>query len=184
MKKRYIILLAFLLLTAGCVEVETPQECPQCECPTTCPELEVYFCPDGPCEDIIIDHIESADEQIYLAMYSLTNDRIGEALVAVAERGVDIYVLLEAGQISQYSEAYKLVEAGVPVREDTSSGYMHNKFMVIDNKTVLTGSVNYSANGVERNQENLLVIRGDYELVDLYQFRFEGLYEEGLEWVG
>jgi competence ComEA-like helix-hairpin-helix protein len=52
---------------------------------------------------------------------------------------------------------------------------MHNKFAVIDNKMVITGSYNWTASAGERNNENLLVI-DDKNIIKEYQNQFNILW--------
>jgi phosphatidylserine/phosphatidylglycerophosphate/cardiolipin synthase-like enzyme len=52
-----------------------------------------------------------------------------------------------------------LLEAGIPVRIDAAHAISHNKVMVIDGETVITGSFNFTKAAEERNAENLLVVR-------------------------
>ena len=56
-----------------------------------------------------------------------------------------------------------LQTANIPLIDDTEdgssgSGLMHHKFAVIDNKTVITGSFNWSPSAAHTNDETLLVI--------------------------
>ena len=51
-----------------------------------------------------------------------------------------------------------LGEAGIPVLVDKPPGLMHDKVMIIDSITVVTGSFNYTYSAEHRNVENLLVI--------------------------
>ena len=53
---------------------------------------------------------------------------------------------------------------------------MHNKFAVIDNEIVITGSYNWTASAGERNDENLLVIDDNY-IVERYQDQFNNLWD-------
>jgi phosphatidylserine/phosphatidylglycerophosphate/cardiolipin synthase-like enzyme len=145
--------------------------------------ISVYFCPVDNCRQAILDQINAAQSEIHMTMYSLTDDAVGDALVAAANRGVDIAVYLELGQISKYSEASKLVAAGIPVRQDTNSAYMHNKYVIIDGQIVMTGSVNYSGNGFDENNENLIIIRNT-EIASKYNTDFNRLYSTGIDWVG
>jgi phosphatidylserine/phosphatidylglycerophosphate/cardiolipin synthase-like enzyme len=55
---------------------------------------------------------------------------------------------------------------------------MHNKFAVIDNKVLITGSFNWTATAQEKNQENLLIIK-DTSLIKDFSARFEMLWEKG-----
>lgn len=186
MNKIIMILALALILVQGCVPVEECNCPPVVTCPT-CPSCvsSIYakFCPVEDCLGEIVTAIDSSQHSIVLSIYSLTHDDIGDALVRASERGVDVKVLMEFQQISQYSEAQKLIDVGIPVRKDSNSGYMHNKYMVIDGVIVLTGSVNYSENGVSRNNENLVVIH-DTTLAQKYTADFNRLWQDGIDWVG
>ena len=48
---------------------------------------------------------------------------------------------------------------GIPVQIDAKHAIAHNKIMVIDGQTVITGSFNFTTAAEEHNAENLLVIR-------------------------
>jgi phosphatidylserine/phosphatidylglycerophosphate/cardiolipin synthase-like enzyme len=66
---------------------------------------------------------------------------------------------------SRYSAATYLINAGIPVWVDTRVSIAHNKVMVIDHATVITGR--FTAAAQYHNAENLLVTR-DAELARLY----------------
>jgi len=51
-----------------------------------------------------------------------------------------------------------LIDNGLEIVRRKGGGSMHNKFCVIDEKKVLTGSFNYSKNADEKNDENLIFI--------------------------
>ena len=57
-----------------------------------------------------------------------------------------------------YSEADFLAHAGIPVRIDAVHAIAHNKVMVIDGETVITGSFNFTTAAEQHNAENLLVL--------------------------
>lgn len=50
---------------------------------------------------------------------------------------------------------------------DNAQGHAHNKVMVIDRQTVVTGSFSFTKTAEEKNAENLLIIK-DAGLVNLY----------------
>lgn len=122
----------------------------------------VYFSPNGGCEQAVINWIEKANSSVFILIYSFTLDSIGDALVDAHNRNIDVKVVFEKSQISGYSEYQRLKSNGVDVRNDTNSRSMHNKVMVVDGQVVLTGSFNWSANGEERNNENLIVVYGNH----------------------
>jgi len=52
---------------------------------------------------------------------------------------------------------------------------MHNKFMLVDNAFLLTGSFNWTFQAGANNQENLLVVDHPY-YIDKYTTEFEKLW--------
>ena len=137
----------------------------------------VYFCPEDGCADELITLIDSAETQIYAAVYSFTLDSLGDALVRAHERGVTVSIVLEKDQISQYSEFDKLVNSGIDARIDSNPASMHNKFAIIDSEVVVTGSFNWSQNADTRNDENLLILRSK-ELSTQYELEFQEILGE------
>lgn len=67
--------------------------------------------------------------------------------------------------------------AGIAVRTDNSSFFMHHKFVIIDNKRLLNGSFNWTRQAITGNQENLLVT-SDSQLVCLYKEKFSELWRQ------
>ena len=73
---------------------------------------------------------------------------------------MDVEVILDKSQRTEDDARTKLLmDAGIPVRVDAAHAIAHNKVMVIDGETVITGSFNFTKVAEERNAENLLVIR-------------------------
>ena len=52
---------------------------------------------------------------------------------------------------------------------------MHNKFAIIDNRILLTGSYNWTFSANHRNDENLMVI-DDPEIIEIFQNQFVNLW--------
>ena len=52
-----------------------------------------------------------------------------------------------------------IANAGIPVLIDAKHAIAHNKVMVIDDETIVTGSFNFTNQAEHSNAENLLVIR-------------------------
>lgn len=46
-------------------------------------------------------------------------------------------------------------------------GYVHNKFMLIDDPIVVGGSVNFSDASTLKNDENMIVVRGNTRVADI-----------------
>jgi phosphatidylserine/phosphatidylglycerophosphate/cardiolipin synthase-like enzyme len=124
------------------------------------PTWEVYFSPKGGCTEAVVKALDSAKTTVLVQAYSFTSAPIAKALVDAARRGVKVEIVLDKSQRTEkYSSADFVAHEGVPTRIDAVHAIAHNKVMVIDGTTVLTGSFNFTKAAEEHNAENLLVIR-------------------------
>jgi phosphatidylserine/phosphatidylglycerophosphate/cardiolipin synthase-like enzyme len=138
----------------------------------------VFFCPEDNCSANLISEINSAEKSIDIAVYSFTNTSISDALIEAKNRGVEVRVIFDYLQASsEYSVDELLENKEISVKIKKGSGSMHNKFIIIDNEKVLTGSYNYSKNADERNDENLIYIL-DKLLASEYQAEFNEIWDE------
>ncbi len=144
--------------------------------PVKVDKVGVFFCPRDACAEQLIQEINSADKNIFIAIYSFTHDGISDALVEAKKRGVEIEVVFDYDQSANASsDDEKLIEAGIKVAKRNGSGYMHNKYTVIDGNFVATGSFNYSQNADTRNDENLVFIES-FEVASKYKVDFDHLW--------
>lgn len=118
----------------------------------------------GDCEKITLREIHKARKHIRAAVYSLTSNYVVDALITARERGVDVKLKIDRHQ-SEESAATKLItrlrHAKISVHTISMPSYysMHNKFLVIDGKTVITGSYNFTIAAARANWENIVRIR-------------------------
>lgn len=123
------------------------------------PPWKLCFSPEGHCSTLILEAISSARETVRVQAYSFTARPIADALVDARRRGVDVAVIVDKSQTSErYSVMDVLTEAGIPLYVDYCCAIAHNKVIVIDGRTVVTGSYNFTQSAESRNAENLLVI--------------------------
>jgi phosphatidylserine/phosphatidylglycerophosphate/cardiolipin synthase-like enzyme len=121
--------------------------------------FKVFFCPEDFCSSRIISEIDKAEESVFVAIYSFTHEGIANSLISAKNKGIKVVVVKDFLQsTSRHSVVSLLEENNVPVFIKKGSGAMHNKFLIIDNKKVFTGSFNYSLNADFRNDENLVFI--------------------------
>lgn len=140
--------------------------------------LGTYFSPNGGCAEQIIYWIGRANTSIHVLIYSFTLQNIADALIDAKNRGVDVKVVFEKGQISKYSQYFRLASAGVSVRNDTNPDYMHNKVAIIDGIIVLTGSYNWSSSAENSNNENLIIVKSA-DVAREYENVFNRIWEHG-----
>ena len=129
---------------------------------------EVYFSPNGGCTKAIVNEINQAKSEIYIQAYSFTSAPIAKALVDAHKRGIKVEVILDKSQKKEkYTSATFLYNAGIPTYIDSKHAIAHNKIMVIDKETVITGSFNFTKAAEEKNAENLLILKNK-ELAAIY----------------
>ena len=119
----------------------------------------VYFSPRGGCTKAITDAIGQAKQSIFVQAYSFTSYPIAQALIDAEKRGLKVEAILDKGQLHEKKTKLGLLaKGGIPVRLDGVHAIAHNKVMVVDGKTVITGSFNFTNAAEERNAENLLIV--------------------------
>ena len=123
------------------------------------PPIDVYFSPKGGAADAVARALDAAKQTVFVQAYSFTNKEIALALKHAHQRGVVVHVILDKSNLSdQYSGADFVAHAGISVLIDAKHPIAHNKIMIIDGETVITGSFNFTNQAEDHNAENLLVI--------------------------
>lgn len=110
----------------------------------------------------ILSLIESACDEILIAMAWFTNRQLFDSLITCLRRGVKVKLVLLDDIINHCDFG---VDFNPFIRDSGSVFYlyppslkfMHNKFCVIDGKTVVTGSYNWTNYAETRNLENIIV---------------------------
>ena len=158
--KRLVCFVIVLGLIISAPSLSLPQEKPTA--------WEVYFSPNGGCTDAIVRELDKAQNTVLVQAYSFTSYKIANGLLDAHKRGVKVEIILDKSQKSdQYSSADFLANSGMSVKIDSEHAIAHNKVMVIDGETVITGSFNFTKAAEENNAENLLVIH-DKKLAERY----------------
>ena len=120
--------------------------------------------PKFDCARAVIDLFNQAKKTVHVAIYSLTEPDIVDAIITAHKRGVNVAILADATESKSANQAMmisKLAQAGVDVRLAVrQKALMHNKVGIFDGKTICTGSFNWTNNAEQHNDENLLVVDG------------------------
>lgn len=136
--------------------------------------VDVYFSPDGGATAAVVKEIGAARTEILVQAYSFTSKPIAKALVDARKRGIRIEVVLDKSQRREkYTSADFVAHAGIPTYIDDRHAIAHNKIMIIDRNTLITGSFNFTKAAEEKNAENLLVMKGNKQLLDRYLRNFQ-----------
>jgi phosphatidylserine/phosphatidylglycerophosphate/cardiolipin synthase-like enzyme len=144
--------------------------------------VKVYFSPRGGCTEAIIEALNHASSEILVQAYSFTSAPIAQALVHANRRGVKVEVVLDKSQRKEkYTSATFLANSGVPTYIDDRHAIAHNKIIIIDGETVLTGSFNFTKAADEKNAENLLIIQS-LEMASIYAENWKSHRRHSMEY--
>lgn len=157
MKNKILLFLVFLFnvsILSGCND-------PNFANSSSADNIKVCFTPGGQCTNEVVDTINHARSNILVQAYSFTSAPIAQALVNAQRRHVQVKVILDKSQFTskKYSSSQYLNNYHIPVWIDYKPAIAHNKIMIIDDRTVITGSFNFTKAAEYKNVENLLIIR-------------------------
>ncbi|MGE0968620.1 phospholipase D family protein (plasmid) [Klebsiella sp. WOUb02] len=147
--------------------------------------IETGFSPEGTGLQLVLKTIMTAQLDIRLMGYSFTSPEVVRALVQAHRRGVDVKVVLDdKGNRNRSGQAAMntLVNAGIPVRTNSRYAILHDKVLIVDGRTVETGSMNFTRSGATRNSENVLVIRDMPALAQQYLAHWQSRWDSGTAW--
>ena len=165
-KSFYPVLALFLISLLGCGQITGKTSVPY----ETAKNPEAYFCTETDCSKVFESKIKSANFSVHCAFYDIELKNIINAL-AKKSKEIDVRVVIDNGN---YDGQIK----GEGVRIDDEKQLMHNKFCIIDNDVVLTGSFNPTDNDNNYNNNNVMAIYSSI-LAKNYEEEFEELWNGG-----
>lgn len=128
----------------------------------------------------IIQNISSAKSTVDIAMAWFTNNQIFDALMKCLKRNVSIRLMLLDSEINWFPWAPDfesfVKNGGKLYVYGVEHGFLHDKFCIIDDKKLITGSYNWTYYAEIRNKENVLVTDSS-DIVDAYHQEFKTLLD-------
>ena len=120
----------------------------------------IYFSPQNKTiQNTILPLIRNSKNYIYIPAFLISHKEMVSELIQAKNRGVDVRIITDALNASaKYSKVRELRAAGMPVKIENYAGKMHSKTMIIDDKYLILGSMNFSKSGESKNDENLIVL--------------------------
>jgi phosphatidylserine/phosphatidylglycerophosphate/cardiolipin synthase-like enzyme len=123
--------------------------------------------------DKVFQDVISQDNDVL--RYIVKDDDLGDGEMIGHDRDV---LFAGGGRFAEGALANFLGERGNPLN---SNDYIHTKFMLVDplsnDPLVVTGSANFSRPSQRKNDENMLVIRGDLRVADIYFGEFMRIFD-------
>ena len=140
--------------------------------------VENYFSPEDGVTARIVARIAAAQRSVHFLAFSFTSDPIGDAILERAASGVAVRGVFETlASETEYSELPRFRQSGLDVRQDGNPYFLHHKVFIIDERTVILGSFNFSNNAETINDENILII-DDPVLAARFLAEFERIYAQ------
>ncbi len=137
------------------------------------PSVVCHFSPKGGCTDVVVQEIKNARQEVLVLAYSFTSQPIAQALVDAKLRGLQVEIVLDhSNEKEEHTDLQFFVQQGLAPLIDPTHAIAHNKVMVIDHRTLITGSFNFTHQAENENAENLLVLKGHPALVAAYRANF------------
>ncbi len=126
----------------------------------------------------ILPLINNAKQYIYIPAFLITHDELSSSLISAKKRGVNIKIIIDAtNTYTARSKVKMLRSAGIPLKIENFAGKLHSKSIIIDDKYIIAGSMNFSKSGENKNDENALIIE-DERLARYYKGFFEYLWKK------
>ncbi len=154
-----------------------PSQVSKAQLPT---DQETCFSPDEPCAEKLENFISSARKSIQLAIYDINLENIVKLLIKKSEH-VQVQIIVDKFQSKgTRSKVSTLFEAGLNMRYGKQKGIMHNKFIIVDGKMLVTGSFNFTNHASVANQENQVYLAHS-DIVNRYEERFTKMWDTSVE---
>lgn len=133
-------------------------------------------------ESITINELKKAKYTIWIAMAWFTNKKIYDVLLDKKSEGVNVQIIIDDNEnnrkpkflLEKYFETYRIRV------ESLYKNFMHDKFCVIDFKTVVHGTFNWTEAG-NYNKETVAVIPNDYVTAKKFTDEFMQLKLKGMQ---
>lgn len=138
----------------------------------------VYFSPGEACKDAIISQIRSARRSLDICVFTISDNDISGAIKDRHRMGTPIRIITDNDKLyDKGSDIRDLADAGLDIRVDMTEYHMHHKFAVVDGRSVITGSYNWTRSAAKYNEENILVTQ-ESNVVKQYDRAFKEMWKK------
>lgn len=141
----------------------------------------------------IVDFIDGAERRLYIAVQELDRKEIADAIIRARKRKVLVKLVLELDYLrakrahkypydqgGEYEPNRQLHDAilrtNIDVKADYNPNIFHQKFIVRDGTSLLTGSTNFTDTGTSNNLNNIVIVH-DEEVAKLYSREFREIQQ-------
>lgn len=143
----------------------------------------IHYAPIENLEHADVALIDQAEHNIDIAAYVLTDWPVMRALLRAAQRGVKIRLYMDGRRIGEreptalFRELLATPEIDVRFKR-AGAPLMHLKSYQVDDRWLRTGAANFSASGLKRQDNDLLIIDSQ-TAATAFERRFDAIFAGG-----
>lgn len=143
-------------------------------------DFKVYFCPHQNCNTQTTQVLESATKSIDFLTFVLTYDEIEEILKNKSQEGVEVRGLVESRLVNARGSIISdELQYLFDIKKEDAAPTMHHKTFIIDNQSVIFGSLNPSQSGMLYNDESVIILNSS-KIAQEFNEEFERLFAQGI----
>jgi mitochondrial cardiolipin hydrolase len=144
----------------------------------TSEKTDAFFSPGEECRNTIIHQINNSLNQLKICVFTISDDSITQAIVAAHNKGKQIKIITDNDKsLDVGSDVERMAKEGIAVKIDNTPNHMHHKFMVTDDRNLITGSYNWTQSAARYNHENILLTH-ETGVVKSFLNEFDQLWKE------
>lgn len=154
------------------------------------PIFQVQFTPQEDIKKELFSFLESAEQQVVIAMYWITDASIVDKLVSLKQKGINIKIIFDESSSGHMEIVNKLVNANIlPLifPSARANQFMHNKFLIADSSKVFTGSANFTRRVFNSNNYENIIIINSVDIAQQYLSAFDRIeqatFELYVDWI-
>ena len=132
--------------------------------------INIYFCPYQNCSVHLIDALEQAQASIDCGLYDMNLRSVADVLSKKAG-SMPVRIVFDNDNEKHVQD----LNSKFSYKFDNDNQLSHNKFCVIDNRLVTTGSMNPTLRDDQMNNNNLLILQSQY-FAQNYEDEFQELW--------
>ncbi len=120
----------------------------------------IWLLPDKKGAVEIESKIDTAESSIFIAMFTLTHNKLVDALIRSKQRGVDVKLAIDryTARGASKKAVQRLSEANIEIFYSSGLPLLHHKWAYIDHKELILGSTNWTESAFNKNHDVLLFL--------------------------
>lgn len=128
--------------------------------------------------EVLIKRLKDAKKSLDVCMFTISSPQLANIVLQLHAKGVVVRVITDGQKMDLVmSQTMNFRASGIQVRDNKTSFYMHNKFIIVDGEALLNGSFNWTNQAIYGNKENVIITNYP-PIVEPYLGEFEKLWEE------